>query len=91
MHRVFKKKLHFDLLAKAGVNWAQKLPEYAKTINDEPRECLAWRSPFQVYFGRGGKPRTIRQRAKQATQHCNTRHNKWREKLLNTPVYSIGK
>ena len=30
----------------------KSLPEYAKTLNEEPREELSWKSAFEVYYGR---------------------------------------
>ena len=44
----------YDLLTmkNGGVNWVKLLPEYAKTLNEEPREELSWKSAFEVYYGR---------------------------------------
>ena len=44
----------YDLLTmkNGGVNWVKSLPEYAKTLNEEPREELSWKSAFEVYYGR---------------------------------------
>ena len=44
----------YDLLTmkNGGVNWVKLLPEYAKTLNDEPRKELSWKSAFGVYYGR---------------------------------------
>ena len=53
-HCSFRKKLMYDLLTmkNGGVNWVKSLPEYAKTLNEEPREELSWKSAFEVYYGR---------------------------------------
>ena len=53
-HRSFKKKVTYDLLSmsKTGVNWVKCLPDYARTLNCEPKEELSWKSPFEVYYGR---------------------------------------
>ena len=54
-HRSFKKKITYDLLTmrKTGVNWAKCLrPEYARTLNQEVKEELSWKCPFEVYYGR---------------------------------------
>ncbi|KAL9978167.1 hypothetical protein ACROYT_G015657 [Oculina patagonica] len=53
-HRSFRKKLMYDLLTmkNGGANWVKSLPKYAKTLNEEPREELLWKSPFEVYYGR---------------------------------------
>ena len=44
----------YDLLSlsKTGVNWVKCLPDYARTLNCEPKEELSWKSPFEVYYGR---------------------------------------
>ena len=53
-HRSFRIKLKFDLvtLKKRGVNWVNNLQRYAASLNDDAREELKWRTPFEVYFGR---------------------------------------
>lgn len=44
----------YDLLSirKTGVNWVKCLPDYARTLNDELKEELSWKSAFEVYYGR---------------------------------------
>ena len=37
---------------KYGINWAKQLPDYAKCLNNEKREKLGWKSPFEIYYGR---------------------------------------
>ena len=39
-------------MRKTGVNWAKRLPEYARTLNQEVKEELFWKCPFEVYYGR---------------------------------------
>lgn len=53
-HRVLRQKIHYDLMTQrdVGVNWAKNVPEYMKCLNNEKREELGWKSPFEVYFGR---------------------------------------
>ena len=53
-HRSFRIKLKFDLVTfkKRGVNWVNNLQRYAASLNDDAREELKWRTPFEVYFGR---------------------------------------
>ncbi len=53
-HRTLRKKILFDLirLKHHGTNWAKNMPKYCAAINDDPREELGWKSPFQIYFGR---------------------------------------
>ena len=43
---------HLITQDRAGVNWARNLPQYMKCLNNEKREELGWKSPFEVYFGR---------------------------------------
>ena len=44
----------YDLLAmkNGGMNGVKSLPEYAKTLNEEPGEELSWKFAFEVYYGR---------------------------------------
>lgn len=53
-HRSFKKKIMHDFLVmgKAGVNWVKSLPEYARSLKEDPKEELSWKSPFEIYYGR---------------------------------------
>lgn len=39
-------------MGKAGVNWVKSLPEYARSLNEDPKEELSWKSPFEIYYGR---------------------------------------
>lgn len=34
------------------MNWAAKLPDYNRVLNEESKEELGWRSPFEIYYGR---------------------------------------
>ena len=47
-------ELRYDSLAmkKAGVNWVKALPSCTEALNQDPKEELAWKSPFEIYFGR---------------------------------------
>lgn len=53
-HRVLRKKIYYDMMKKRkhGVNWVKELPEYANCLNNEKREELGWKSPFEIYYGR---------------------------------------
>ena len=44
----------YDLvsLGKKGVNWAANLEDYNRILNEECKEELGWRSPFEIYYGR---------------------------------------
>ena len=48
-------------MGKKGLNWAKALPEYQKILNEEPKEVLRYKSPFEVYFAR--KPSSYTNRA----------------------------
>ena len=58
-HRSLREKISYDFLAmkKAGVNWVKALPSYTEALNHDPKEELAWKSPFEIYFGR--KPNLV--------------------------------
>ena len=40
------------LMGRRGVNWAKGLPNYARILNEDAREELGWKSPFEIYYGR---------------------------------------
>lgn len=42
----------FINIGKKGVNWAANLTSYNRIVNEESKEELGWKSPFEVYFGR---------------------------------------
>ena len=44
----------YDLVSldKKGVNWAENLEDYNRILNEECKEELGWRSPFEIYYGR---------------------------------------
>ena len=35
-----------------GVNWVERLPNYQRILNEDPKEVLAYKTPFEVYFAR---------------------------------------
>ena len=39
-------------MGRRGVNWAKSLPNYARMLNEDAREELGWKSPFEIYYGR---------------------------------------
>lgn len=51
-HRRLRKKIKYDSikLGKKGVNWVVNLCAYNRILNDESKEELGWRSPFEIYF-----------------------------------------
>jgi hypothetical protein len=46
--------MEYDLLKmeKKGLNWAKALPQYQKILNEDPKEVLRYKSPFEIYFAR---------------------------------------
>ena len=42
----------FINLGKKGVNWASNLASYNRILNEESKEELGCKSPFEVYCGR---------------------------------------
>ena len=39
-------------MLKEGANWVRNLPEYQSIMNDDVKQELGGRSPFQIYFSR---------------------------------------
>ena len=39
------------VLGKAGVNWIKSLPDYARSLNLDPKKELSWKSLFEIYYG----------------------------------------
>ena len=35
-----------------GVNWAKQLPLYQRILNNDPKEVIAYKTPFEIYFAR---------------------------------------
>lgn len=42
----------FVQMGTKGVNWAQSLPNYQYILNKDPKEVLAYKTPFEVCFAR---------------------------------------
>ena len=38
-----------ELTGKKGDNWTANLEDYNRILNEEGKEGLAWRSPFEIY------------------------------------------
>lgn len=53
-HRRLRKKIKYDSikLGKKGVNWVANLGAYSRILNDESKEELGWKRPYEIYFGR---------------------------------------
>ena len=103
MHKTLKQKIAYDLTHanSFGINWAKQLPEYQRILNNDPKECLAWKSPHVVYYGRDPYNdnsklnrklliKKLRDAAKVATLQCNRRNDRAQEKANKIPIYNIG-
>ena len=46
--------MEYDIIqmGSKGVNWLQRLPNYQRILNEDPKEVLAYKTPFEVYFAR---------------------------------------
>lgn len=53
-HKTLRAKIEYDLakMCDKNVSWASGLPIYQRILNEDPKEVLAYKTPFQVYFGR---------------------------------------
>ena len=53
-HRALRSKMEYDIIqmGSKGVNWVQRLPNYERILNEDPKEVLAYKTPFEVYFAR---------------------------------------
>ena len=53
-HRALRSKMEYDIIqmGSKGVNWVQRLPNYQRILNEDPKEVLAYKTPFEVYFAR---------------------------------------
>ena len=95
IHRTLKGKIRFDLTRsfKKGINWAKQLSKYQHILNTTPRQCLAWKTPMQVYFGRCANNtetvQKIRDGAIAATRKLNSYTDNRQERQLKTPVFEI--
>ena len=101
-HRSLRKKISFDLLrfSKVGVNWASKLREYQKILNEEPMDVLGRQSPFEVFYCRESNALTQMERADQSRRirsKAITSNNVWdkrymRRKTKGDPssIYKVG-
>lgn len=103
MHKSLKQTIAYNLTHAnpCGINWAKQLPEYQHILNDDPKECLAWCTPHEIYYGRNPynegssithklRAQKLRDAAKAATIKCNKRNDRVYEKACKTLVYSIS-
>ena len=53
-HRALRSKMEYDLqkIGQYGEKRAKQLPLYQRIINNDPKEVIAYKIPFEVYFVR---------------------------------------
>ena len=53
-HRSLRSKIEYDLnkMGKDGVNWVKQLSLYQIILNNDPKEVIAFKTPFEIYFAR---------------------------------------
>ena len=53
-HRTLRSKMKYDLqkMDQDGVNWAKPLPLHQSILNNDPKEVIAFKTPFEIYFAR---------------------------------------
>ena len=53
-HRSLRAKMEYDLnkMGRTGVNWVKQLPLYQQILNNDPKEVIAYKTPFEIYFAR---------------------------------------
>ena len=53
-HRTLRSKMEYDLqkMGQDGVNWAKQLPLYQRILNNDPKEVIAYKTPFEIYISR---------------------------------------
>ena len=51
-HRTLRSKMEYDLqkMGQDGVNWAKQLPLYQRILNDDPKEVIAHKTPFEIFY-----------------------------------------
>ena len=53
-HRALRSKMEYDLqkIGQDGVKRAKQLPLYQRILNNDPKEVIAYKIPFEIYFAR---------------------------------------
>ncbi|KAJ8321197.1 hypothetical protein KUTeg_001250 [Tegillarca granosa] len=76
----------------SGSNWVKRLPDVAEAINNQPKEVLAYQTPFQCYFGRGQNisADVIHKKAKIASERCQKRTVLAQNKKNGCSIYKRG-
>ena len=53
-YRALRSKMEYDLrkIGQDGVERAKQLPLYQRILNNDPKEVIAYKKPFEIYFAR---------------------------------------
>ena len=53
-YRALRSKMEYDLrkIGQDGVERAKQLPLYQRILNNDPKEVIAYKTPFEIYFAR---------------------------------------
>ena len=53
-YRALRSKMEYDLqkIGQDGVKRAKQLPLYQRILNNDPKEVIAYKTPFEIYFAR---------------------------------------
>lgn len=96
MHSSLKRMIRFDEI-KGECSWASNLANYEMLLNDAPKECLKYMTPFETFFYRARHakkentsetlPEEIRQQVQKATTRVNKRTIKQMEKKMRVPTF----
>ena len=51
-YRALRSKMEYDLqkIGQDGVKRAKQLPLYQRILNNDPKEVIAYKTPFEIYF-----------------------------------------
>ena len=53
-YRALRSKMEYNLqkIGQYGVKWEKQLPLYQRILNNDPKEVIAYKTPFEIYFAR---------------------------------------
>lgn len=53
-YRALRSKMEYDLqkIGQYGVKWEKQLPLYQRILNNDPKEVIAYKTPFEIYVAR---------------------------------------
>ena len=75
-----KKRLRYRVAKKkTGDNWVNNLRKVSSAMNNTPKECLGYQSPFSVYYARDTRPDRCRKKAAEYSARCATREKSYKD------------